>query len=269
MSHFCCPICREALAPVDRALQCAHGHCFDKARSGYVNLLRSQQSSRKRHGDDRRMLLARRNFLDAGHYEPLRNLLAYTVHHETNTHGVLLDAGCGEGYYTAFLAEQLPTLAVCGIDISKDALQMAAARSKCPELAVASVFALPVTDGSVDTVISVFAPCADSEFARVLKPGGVLIRVIPTQRHLYGLKAAIYHEPRLNKPERIEVEGFALRHRQELSSTLTLTDREAIRALFEMTPYFYKTGKADQERLLAREQLGTEIAFAILTYQKL
>lgn len=269
MSHFCCPICKGQLQRGDRMLRCESGHCFDTARSGYVNLLRSQRSSAKRHGDDKRMLTARRDFLDRGFYTALRDLLCLIVQRETNTSGVLLDTGCGEGYYTARIAQLFPDLAVCGIDISKDALQMAAARSKQLELCVASVFALPVADSRVDTVVSVFAPCADSEFSRVLKPGGILIRVIPTARHLFGLKAAVYKEPRLNKPERVEVEGFALRHRHELDSVLTLTDREAIRALFEMTPYYYKTGQEDQKRLLAREQLETEIGFAVLVYQKL
>lgn len=268
MSHFCCPVCKRALVEQGNTLRCENEHSFDKARSGYVNLLRSQQSALKRHGDDKRMLAARRTFLDRGFYKSLQELVCLTVYRETNTHGVLLDAGCGEGYYTAAVQSAVPSLSVCGVDISKDALHMAASRSKDMELAVASVFSLPVADGAADTLVSVFAPTADSEFARVLKTGGVLIRVIPTERHLFGLKAAIYKEPRLNKPERIEIEGFSLVHRQELRYELTLDTAQDIRALFEMTPYFYKTGQADQERLLARRSLCTEIGFAVLTYKK-
>lgn len=269
MSHFRCPVCREALTEREHTLRCANGHSFDKAKSGYVNLLCSQQSKRKRHGDDKRMLLARRSFLDKGFYDALRELLCTVVHKETDTSGVLLDAGCGEGYYTSLIAETIPTLSVCGIDISKDALQMVAARTKRMELCVASVFSLPVPDSSIDTVISVFAPCADSEFCRVVRPGGVLIRVIPTERHLYGLKAAVYPTARPNKPERTEVDGFALWHRHELDSVLTLTDRDDIRHLFEMTPYYYKTGQTDQQRLFSHHSLETEIGFAVLVYQKL
>ena len=146
---------------------------------------------------------------------------------------------------------------------------MSAARSKGMELAVASVFSLPMADGAADAVVSVFAPCADGEFSRVVKRGGTLIRVIPTEQHLFGLKAAIYREPRPNKPERAEVDGFVLRQRQEIGDRRVIDRPDDIRYLFEMTPYFYKTGQEDQERLLSRSQLETEIAFAILTYEKL
>ena len=268
MSHFCCPVCKQGLSDHGRVLRCPHNHSFDKARSGYVNLLRSQQSSAKRHGDDKRMLIARRDFLNGGFYGKLQQLLCRTVCDETAPDGVLLDAGCGEGYYTAAVKQQLSSLTVCGVDISKDALHMAAMRSKDMELAVASVFSLPMADAAADTVISVFAPTAEAEFARVLKPNGTLIRVIPTAQHLFGLKAAIYKEPRPNKPERVELDGFTLQHREELSDTLTLQNADDIRHLFEMTPYFYKTGQEDQQRLLSRDSLCTEIGFAVLMYKK-
>lgn len=269
MASFCCPVCGDALADDGKSRYCRRGHCFDKARGGYVNLLRSQQSKAKRHGDDKRMLLARRAFLDSGAYADLCNLLCVTARREVGESGMLLDAGCGEGYYTEALRRALPTATLLGIDISKDAVHMTASRVKDVQLAVASIFSLPLGDGVCDGIVSVFAPCADAEFARVLKKGGVLIRVIPTERHLFGLKAAIYKEPRLNKPEKAEVAGFAVRHRQEIAWTLRLNSSDAIRYLFEMTPYFYKTGQEDQQRLLSRNDLETEVAFAVVTYEKI
>ena len=41
--------------------------------------------------------------------------------------------------------------------------------------AVASVFELPVRDGCADGVLNIFAPCAEEEYCRVLKDGGVLV----------------------------------------------------------------------------------------------
>ena len=42
-SAFCCPVCMRALMRSERSLRCEAGHCFDLARQGYVNLLRSNQ----------------------------------------------------------------------------------------------------------------------------------------------------------------------------------------------------------------------------------
>ena len=70
--RICCqkPLCRE-----ERRLVCPAGHSFDVARSGYVNLLLSQQTGRKHHGDDKRMVKARSAFLERGYYDPMRQEL--------------------------------------------------------------------------------------------------------------------------------------------------------------------------------------------------
>src|ERR1035437_2058927 len=69
-----CPCCNEALLPDGRGLRCAQGHAFDRAREGYVNLLRTRDT-----GDAKVMLQARRQFLDQGHYAPLAEALSQTV----------------------------------------------------------------------------------------------------------------------------------------------------------------------------------------------
>ena len=71
MSIFCCPSCQKPLCREERRLVCPAGHSFDVARSGYVNLLLSQQTGRKHHGDDKRMVKARSAFLERGYYDPM------------------------------------------------------------------------------------------------------------------------------------------------------------------------------------------------------
>jgi 23S rRNA (guanine745-N1)-methyltransferase len=70
-----CPVCGEMLIKEAREYHCPKGHRFDRAKQGYVNLLRSQRSSKRNHGDDRDMIVARREFLEKGYYLPLRELL--------------------------------------------------------------------------------------------------------------------------------------------------------------------------------------------------
>lgn len=101
MPDLTCPVCGGVLHREERSLRCGAGHCYDIARQGYVNLLRSNQSKSKRHGDDKRMVAARTAFLDAGYYAPLRDAVAAAAAEFTADDADVLDAGCGEGYYTA------------------------------------------------------------------------------------------------------------------------------------------------------------------------
>lgn len=271
MSIFCCPVCGADLAKSEKSLVCENRHSFDRARSGYVNLLLSQQRKDKRHGDDNRMVAARRDFLNMGYYTPLLSGVADAVGRYARSGCAILDAGCGECYFTANLYEKLLqsglSCEMLGVDISKKALQAGAGRCRDLKLAVASVFRLPVKDASCDIVLSLFAPFSGAEFYRILKKGGVLIRAVPLERHLWGLKKAVYDHPYENKPESPELDGFALLETQEIRTTVRISGGDILNA-FSMTPYFYKTGATDQEKLLRFSEIDTEIEFGILTYRK-
>ena len=179
---------------------------------------------------------------------------------------------CGEGYYTAqvlhTLQQQGRMPSVCGVDISRDALICAHRRAPELTLAVASIAHLPVADASCDLLLNVFAPHDAGEFARVLRPRGVLLRVIPLERHLWGLKCAVYDRPYENEVPDPALPGFALAARRELRGTITLRSQAEIEALFCMTPYYYKTGARDQAKLRALDTLTTETEFALLIYKK-
>ena len=166
------------------------------------------------------------------------------------------------------LQQQGRTPSVCGVDISRDALICAHRRAPELALAVASIAHLPVADASCDLLLNVFAPHDADEFARVLRPQGVLLRVIPLERHLWGLKCAVYDRPYENEVPDPVLPGFALAARRELRGTVTLRSQAEIEALFCMTPYYYKTGARDQAKLRALDTLTTETEFALLIYNK-
>ena len=153
------------------------------------------------------------------------------------------------------------------MDISKEALKLAAKRGGLI-CTVASVTDLPVPDESVDLILNVFAPEADAEFFRVLRKGGVLLRVVPCEEHLMGLKAAVYDTPRPNPAPQYAPDGFSLIERVDVRSTLTLNSTEEIQNLFSMTPYYYKTSVQDREKLTSLSSLTTELAFCIFAYKK-
>lgn len=272
MLHFCCPVCGGVLEQNGRSLRCAAGHCYDLAKQNYVNLLMRNQSAAKRHGDDKLMVAARQEFLDAGWYACLRDALCGLAADCCPEHTALLDVGCGEGYYTAAVRMALEaagkTCAAGGIDISKTALIAAAKRDPALQLAVASVNRLPVADGSVDLLMNVFAPNDDAEFLRVLRPGGVLLKAVPREKHLLGLKAAVYEKPYLNPPPAYAPAGFILLERRDVDARITVAPARQIGNLFMMTPYYYKTGAADQAKLAVLESLDTELEFSVFALKK-
>ncbi len=269
---WCCPVCGLPLQQDGKSLKCEKRHSFDRGRSGYVHLLPSSRQNAKLPGDNPEMVRARRNFLGRGYYAHLMETLCTAVTEHLPAQGVLLDAGCGEGYYTKAVREALAqsghTAAVYGADISKTAADLAARADKGTDYAVASVFHLPVRTGSCDLVMSIFAPYCGEEFQRVLRPDGCLVMVIPAAKHLWELKAAVYAHPYENAVKDYALEGFRFIEKRTAERSITLSDPQEIADLFSMTPYAYRTGAAERERLAALQSLTTQTAFEILIYRK-
>lgn len=270
--NFICPVCNEALIEEEKLYKCKNGHCFDKSKFGYVNLLQSQKSSAKRHGDDRVMIRARRDFLNMGYYGFLRDAVTDNCGEFLADGAGVIDAGCGECWYSSgikqALSENGKEIKIFGVDISKDALEFASKRKSGIPSAVASVFELPFADESADLLLNIFSPEADNEYCRVLKKGGFMLRVIPLEKHLFELKAAIYEKPYLNDIPDTAVEGFSLVKVQKVCKMIELSSNEDIQNLFKMTPYYYKTGVEDQKKINNLESLETQAEFEIRIYRK-
>ncbi len=268
MNFFTCPICKERFEKSGNSLVCQNKHCFDLSKRGYVNLLRPSKSGSIRHGDDKLMVESRKNFLNAGFYAPLLDAITEILREKAPEKATVLDAGCGEGYYTVGIKNALQTEAVYGIDVSRDAIHAASLRDKSLRLAVASIFDLPVPDNSIDILLNLFAPYDSAEFSRVLKKDGLLVRAFPAERHLWELKCAVYDTPYENEIDTLSLEGFTMTDKKSISFPLNLTTQTDIDALFKMTPYYYKTSREGQARLSALQALQTHAEFYLVVYQK-
>ena len=273
MEVFRCPLCRTKLLKNERALKCEHGHSFDISAEGYVHLLPANKMNSKIPGDSKEMAASRSAFLDKGYYEPLLLELERTVLElSENEEPAMLDCGCGEGYYTSNIAKELknrfPKAKIAGFDISRPSVRRAAKRTKEVDFAVASVFDIPFFDESFDILLNVFSPLSIDEYKRVLKDGGYYIYVVPAARHLWQLKAAIYDTPYENREEDIPYEGFEHVETRKVRYETLIKTKEDIFALFQMTPYYWKTSAKGAEKLSAYESLLTEVAFDIHIYKK-
>lgn len=252
-----CPICKKPLETEGRSCRCENRHCFDFAKSGYLNLSRSSQSGS---GDNADMVRARTAFLEGGCYSFLRDELKKILEEEPVT--VFADLGCGEGYYTSVC----PGSEKYGFDLSKAAITHASKHDKSTLYAVAGIFDLPLPDSCADAVLTCFAPAAKDEILRVLKPGGRFVFVLPAKRHLFELKEVLYDSPYEND----EVfPDLPLEYEKELRTEQLITvSKESLLNLFQMTPYAWKTGKEGLARLEALDALDLTASFVIRIYRK-
>lgn len=268
---FRCPACGAALKREGRAFVCENSHSYDMAKQGYVHLLMSNKMHSKAPGDTKEMVDARRRFLSGGYYDIFSHKLSELVCRycaDISDSPVILDAGCGEGYYTSGMKKALPDARIFGFDISKSAVKAAAGSFKDIGFAVASIFDIPVADGVCDCVTDVFAPLVDGEFNRVLKRGGVMILAVPGRRHLYEMKEILYENPYENEEKDTEYEGFEFLERVPVRGRAELSDSGTVWDLFSMTPYYWKTDVQGGERLKKTDSLSVEIHFDFLVYRK-
>lgn len=215
------------------------------------------------------MIASRRAFLEKDYYLPLRDALGEEVYFYTPKNApVLADAGCGEGWYMEGVAKGLQEPLILGFDISKDALRWASKRQVFRHLAVASCFSLPLKAQSLDGLFNIFSPLAGAEYQRVLKKGGHLFRIVPGEHHLWELKQAVYEKAIPNRPEPKEIEGLSLIKERKVCFEITMEEKGDIEALFQMTPYYYRTSREDHQKLLALDRLKTRVEFSILIYKK-
>jgi 23S rRNA (guanine745-N1)-methyltransferase len=189
-----CPHCVQALSRSGGSATCANGHVFDVARSGYLSLLPGD--AKLGSADTAEMVAAREAFLGAGHFEPLAEALAEEAERALGGRaerpgvppGCIIDLGAGTAWYLARLLDRLPGRIGLALDLSKHALRRAArAHPRIAAVACDAWRPLPVRDSVADLVLSVFAPRNGPEIARVLRPGGALVVVTPTERHLVEL----------------------------------------------------------------------------------
>ena len=286
-AFLACPVCGAPLALEGRALRCGAGHSFDVARQGYVNLLRGGHTGAGEY-DRASFAARRRVFeaglyapiaealagavaelvcapasagqgrgADAGVIAPAFALGEKGTLGETVAAGeknaqpapLVLDAGCGEGYFARAVRKRTGA-AVAAFDIAKDSVQLAAGAAAEDGVAwfVADLAAIPVQTGAAACVLNVFSPANYAEFARVLRPGGYVVKVVPTERHLQELRAAagaqLAHDSYSNERVlRHFEERCELVVRRRVGATFAL-EPDVAEALAAMTPLFFHVDAA-------------------------
>ncbi|MEE9322473.1 MAG: methyltransferase domain-containing protein [Granulosicoccus sp.] len=250
-----CPIDGLALEVAEHGLACARKHNYNVSRHGYVNLLPVRLKPSKDPGDNRDMVEARRAVVDHGVFEPFAQALSAVVcasaQQVDKDLPLLVDAGCGEGYYTAALSSSLRSkaslqnFAVLGVDISKWAITAAAKRHLYAAWAVGNNKRLPVLKGAASIITSLFGfetwhPWADLQHA-----GQIVVTASAGPQHLIELRKLIYETVIVHEvPDNAEALAAGYRQtgdsRVEFSSQIN--DPAIVANILAMTPHGHRVG---------------------------
>lgn len=188
MTSLLCTVrnCHEPLTRADGGLACPRGHSFDVARSGYINLLQPQERRSKHPGDTADAVAARRRLHARGVTEPLLEAIAGLAN--LTIDDVVLDAGCGDGYYLGSMALSTKCEAH-GVDISIPAIDAAARRYPgCQWIVGNADRFLPYPERTFTHVLSITARMNATEFRRVVRDDGRLLVAIPAPDDLVEVR---------------------------------------------------------------------------------
>ncbi len=294
LSCLQCPVCGEPLTRAEKSLICANRHTFDLSKSGYVNLLPPGKGKNAHTGDDKGMVDARVNFLKRGFYNNISDTAAALVAEYCGGGDKPLfvcDMGSGEGWHSCRIAEKTRELTgkrtlLVGADASKFAAERASKLSRrmnlMPKEGVgaphegeaeayffpANIFHTPFAAQAFSSAVSMFAPVAWEEAARILDDDGILLVISSGRDHLLELRKLIYEDVRLSDEEIPESPLFDRIGRRSISYTVTLPDKEAIGDLFMMTPFYYKTTETGKVRLMSKDTLTVTVHVNYTIYKK-
>lgn len=231
-----CPICHGALLLAGNSLVCEKRHCYDMARQGHVNFVPNQKDSFY----TKALFESRAAVFAAGVFEPVIAALEAAIEtYVPAENAVLVDAGCGEGYYAKRVCPQRRMVRL-GFDLSKEAVRLAARGQKEAFFFAADLKNIPLQDHVADVLLDVFTPANYAEFGRVLKKDGVVMKLAPRSSYLKELRTAAGDLLRHREYDGGDVERYAnermdMLHQQAITYTLDVS-QELLHHLARMTP---------------------------------
>ena len=196
---FRCPICSAQMELVDYSrLVCLENHSFDLSKQGYVNLAPQAHATKY----DKSLFTARNKVIESGFFDPLLDYMTGKISSDFGVEGetIILDAGSGEGSHLHKILSKLPGNVVgVGIDLAKEGIIAAAKEHPGSIWTVADLANCPFQDSQFDVILNVLSPANYAEFTRLLKPGGLFVKVVPESSYLKELRNVFYDESERHK----------------------------------------------------------------------
>ena len=238
-----CPLCKKALLMNDSgSLVCENHHCFDISSKGYVNFLTKQIDAKY----NKELFESRRAVFDDAFYENISSSIIDIIlkHSALKKRICVLDVGCGEGYYALKLSERFGDMAVvAALDLSKDAVMIAARGGNDVNWVIADLTNIPLKDNSANVILNIFTPASYTEFMRLLTDGGIVIKAVPGEKYLCELREKALNQLKNKEYSNKQVadyfeEYFNVIERIHISNTFPVT-KDQLNNFIKMTPMMF------------------------------
>ena len=269
MSLFQCPVCSESYQSVTgNGVRCPNNHQFDLSKKGTLHFLLKAS-----HNDyDRDMLSQRKSLAETGFFHPMLAEIIKVLKDKKND--TILDVGCGEGSHLHYLTEHGLTGTKVGFDISKDAIQLAAANFfEDAFWCVADLAQSPFSKEQFDVILNIFSPSHYQEFDRIMKPKGTLVKVVPNAAYLQELRQKLYWDDdgkRIYDNNQV-IDRFAEAYpdftQQDVTYEVALT-KESYQWLLAMTPLTWSASDEQIKQALEEPLKSITVSVTLLIGQK-
>ena len=192
INNFICPYCKNSLELNVTSLKCHNNHTFDLTKKGTINFIASTKIKESKIYNEK-LFTCRRKFIQKGYYEEVYNIIVGTINSLNLNNLSILDLGCGEGTHTINILNKISgNYNYCAFDYSKSAINLASDYNSTNRFYFdGDVNNIPIATNSIDVIIDFLSPYSESEVKRVLKKGGMFIKVSPNKDYLLELRQAL------------------------------------------------------------------------------
>lgn len=277
-TKFRCPICSLSLTITDQqSFICPNNHTFDIARQGYLNLLTRHVQTNYH----RELFEARREVIVAsGLFDMFNKKITNIINDQIASQQeiTIIDMGSGEGSHLHTISHTLTTqfdknITRIGIDISKEGILEAAKSYADTIWLVADLAKPPLNDQICDLMLNILSPSNYGVFNRILKPDGIVVKVVPRQNYLRELREYFHKDSEREDYSNAKTVGHFKRHfklvdQSVIHYTKTL-ELAALKALVKMTPLTWHASKEKVKQFLANEKGKITIDLEVLVGKKL
>lgn len=260
-----CPVCKEKMSLYGTFLKCSEGHCFDLSKEGYVNFINHAVKSNY----SKQLFRSRKNITNDGFFNSLSRMLSLEIIGVKELHSCLtiLDAGCGEGtlfnQVISSVKGEFRLINALGIDIAKDGIKSACRQYPDILWIVANLAQLPIAGNSIDIIINLLAPANYKQFKRVLKPGGILIKIVPGQEYLRELRDLFLKRKSPKDCSELKVvslfnEQFRYVEIRHIYEKIPVNEESALKLLY-MTPLLWNINDFPEEKVQAIKDITLDL----------